>query len=148
MTAINSSASIDKCVYSFDQIMETHEGMKIYIANAKAALSASLGRFFYTRPALKRAGLVLLLYCGPPLVAAIFSAAIPIGGIWALMLTSLFWGMGAERAAVEWDDVFSLPPLSAFAFWRWHGLEKKRFLAALAALLAGWAVTVAEAVLL
>lgn len=125
--------------------------MKNYIENAKAALSASLGRFFYmlfyTRPAMKRASLVLILYSVPPLVSALFSAAVEVGSVWALMVVSLFWGMGAERASIEWDDIFSLPPISAFAFWRWHGLEKKRFLSALAALAAGWVATVALTVL-
>lgn len=121
--------------------------MNNLIARAKAVLSASLGRFFYTRPALKRAGLAIVLYSLPPLIAAAFSAQTVVGGVWALMLLYLFWGMGAERASVEWDDVFSLPPASAFAFWRWHGLEKKRFFAAAIALGAGWLLTAALAVL-
>jgi len=121
--------------------------MNISIAKAKAALSASLGRFFYaifnSRPALKRASLVAALYLVPALLAAPFSAAVLVGGIWALMLLAVFWGMGAERAATDWDRVFSLPPVSSFAFWRWHGLEKKRFLAVIAVLCAGWLSTAA-----
>lgn len=120
--------------------------MNNLIARAKAALSASLGRFFYTRPALKRAGLVALLYSAPLLTADLFSEAAVVGAVWALMLLSLFWGMGAERASVEWDDVFSLPPVGSFAFWRWHGLEKKRFLAVIAALASAWVVTAVSAV--
>lgn len=125
--------------------------MKNVIARAKAALSASLGRFFYTffntRPALKRAALITGLYAVPTLAAALVSSAVLVGGIWALMLLALFWGMGAERAATEWDSIFSLPPLSAFAFWRWHGLEKKRFTAVLATLATGWLITASLAVL-
>ena len=121
--------------------------MNNLIAKAKAALSASLGRFFYTRPALKRAGLLAALYTVPTLVAAPMFSAVLIGSIWALVLLALFWGMGAERASTEWDAVFSLPRLSAFAFWRWHELEKKRFFAVFAALSVAWLLTFALAVL-
>ncbi len=125
--------------------------MNNLIANAKAALSVSLGRFFYaifnTRPALKRACLVAVLYSVPTVLAALFSVAALVVGVWALMLLAVFWGMGAERAAIEWDKTFSLPPLSAFAFWRWHGLEKKRFIAVIVALSAMWLSTAAIQVL-
>lgn len=110
---------------------------KIYVL-VKAALSASLGRFFYTRPALKRGGLVLAILVVPTLAGYLVDISIlSVAAIWAPIVAALFLGMGAERAAIDWDPVFSLPPVSAFAFWRWHALEKKRFLAALSAVVVG-----------
>ncbi len=121
--------------------------MKNSIARVKAALSVCLGRFFYTRPSLKRAALIAALYAAPTLAGVLAVSAVLVGAVWALILLALFWGMGAERAATEWDSMFSLPPLSAFAFWRWHGLEKKRFIAVFATLATGWLVTISLAVL-
>jgi hypothetical protein len=117
--------------------------MKNLFTRFIAALSAGWSRFFYavfnSRPGLKRGALVLVLYAGFSVpVMFVFGWLAPI---WALMLLALFWGMGAERASLEWDPVFALPPLSAFAFWRWHALEKKRFIAVLLALGGGVAAT-------
>lgn len=105
-------------------------------------LGRLLNALFHTRPALKRGGLVLVLYSVPVCLAALLSApTIVVGVVWALALLMLFLGMGAERAATDWDPVFALPPLKSFAFWRWHALEKKRFLAAVSALGGGIAVS-------
>lgn len=109
---------------------------------SKAAFGKTISRFFHslfhTRPGLKRGVLVLLLF----IVVVVPSAFLPVdalqvSGLWAAMLLMLFLGMGAERAAIEWSPVFALPPISTFAFWRWHALEKKRFLAVLCALAVG-----------
>ena len=111
---------------------------------------AVTGRFFYRRPALKRGMLALALYGVPVLTAAILpfpGVILTIGAAWALALFMLFLGMGAERAALDWGPVFALPPLKSFAFWRWHALEKKRFLAVLLALATGLASTVLPGIL-
>lgn len=112
--------------------------MKNLLTRVKAALGMRGSRFFHalflTRPGLRRAALVLALYAAGAALAALMLASAGLALIWALVLLALFWGMGAERAALEWDPVFSLPPVSAFAFWRWHALEKKRFVATLLAL--------------
>jgi len=95
---------------------------------------ADAGRFFYglfhIRPSLKRG---VLAFCLCVAVAAPFAIVdLPaVAPAWAAMLATLFLGMGAERAALEWDDMFALPPIHTFAFWRWHALERKRFLAAI-----------------
>ena len=96
----------------------------------------SVGRFFYARPALKRGLFAFGLFAiiGLP-VAAIGVPA--LSGIWGAALFALFLGMGAERASLEWDPVFALPPVRNFAFWQWHGLEKKRFIAVVVALSTG-----------
>ncbi len=100
--------------------------MKKHILAAKAAVVAAIGRFFYTRPACKRGVLVAGLM-GPFVVLAHIVAAPLLAVAAAVFLLALFWGMAAERAATDWDPVFSLPPVSAFAFWRWQPLERKRF---------------------
>lgn len=111
--------------------------MKKRLLAAKAAFTAALkgflGRFFYTRPALKRGVLVVGLM-GPFVVLGHAVAAPLLSVCVAVVLLALFWGMGAERAATDWDPVFSLPPVSAFAFWHWQPLERKRFYAVLFAL--------------
>ncbi|WP_262694490.1 hypothetical protein [Kordiimonas aquimaris] len=115
--------------------------VRIYTVS-KAAVGKTISRFFYalfhTRPGLKRGALVLLLFAAVVVPFSVFSGQmLYVSGLWALMLFALFLGMGAERAAIEWSPVFALPPISAFAFWRWHALEKKRFLAVLTALAVG-----------
>lgn len=104
--------------------------------NIYLKLKAAIGRFFYVRPALKRAFLVLALFL--PFAAVSHLAGVPDISVWAaVFLLALFWGMGAERATIDWDPVFSLPPVKSFAFWRWHPLERKRFNAVLLALASG-----------
>ena len=97
---------------------------------------ANLGRMLDHRPALKRGLLVLLLFA----VLAVPLTAL-FGGwatfVWALMLAAVFIGLGAERDSTDWDAVFALPALRHFKFWRWHGLERKRYVAVLAALALG-----------
>jgi len=99
-----------------------------------------VGRFFYAqthrRSALKRGLFSFGLYGAIALPAAIIGMPV-LAAFWALALLTLFLGMGAERASLEWDPVFALPPARNFAFWRWHALEKKRFLAVLFALASG-----------
>lgn len=98
--------------------------------NIYLKLKAAIGRFFYVRPALKRATLVLSLFL--PFAAASHLVGVPGISAWAaVFLLALFWGMGAERTAIDWDPLFSLPPLKSFAFWRWQPLERKRFSAVL-----------------
>ncbi len=121
--------------------------MKQLLLSAKAVLGKTLGRFFYvlfhTRPALKRGALSLFLYAVPTAVAAAGPVSLStFGTFWAFGLLMLFWGMGAERAATDWDPVFFLPHPRSFAFWHWHALEKKRFLAAIMALVSGVASVV------
>ncbi len=100
--------------------------MKKRFLSAKAAVAAAIGRFFYVRPALKRAILVLMLFL--PFAAVSHLVAVPgIAVCAAVFLLAFFWGMGAERAALDWDPVFSLPPVKSIAFWRWQPLERKRF---------------------
>ena len=120
--------------------------MKKMIRSAKAALGAALGRFFYTRPAFKRALLAVALWA-PSILVQLMVGSNEIGLAWALLLAAFFWGMGAERAALDWDPVFSLPLLRSFAFWRWQPLERKRFLALAATLLTGGLVSLAWGVL-
>lgn len=116
-------------------------------ARSSSLLKAAVGRFFYVHPVLKRAGLVFALLL---LVLVPLGTFAVVGGdtLFALMLTclmimwcaflfGLFLGLGAERASVDWDNVFALPPLRAFAFWRWHAIERKRFLGVLGALFFG-----------
>lgn len=112
-----------------------------------AATASAIGRFFYTRPALKRGALALglqqlvlvplglLANAADPGLMDVWAAL--IGLQWSVFLIGLFWGMGAERAATDWDSVFALPPLRSFDFWCWHALEKKRFSAVLVALCSG-----------
>ena len=128
------------------------DGLMRLSAFLLVSLKSGLGRFFYTRPALKRFALVVGLHSvvlvplvlletfGGPGLLALWLVLAFLG--WSLFLLGLFWGFGAERAATEWDDVFALPPLSSLAFWRWHALEKKRFCAVLAALGTGLVVAV------
>lgn len=108
-------------------------------APIKRAVSRIFTATFNTRPGLKRGALMLILFAfvAMPVCIVVPDAALSASGIWALMLVCLFLGMGAERAAVEWSPTFALPPLSAFAFWRWHALEKKRFVCAVLALALG-----------
>lgn len=117
------------------------------LRSIRAAMASTIGRFFYARPALKRGALALVLQqlVVLPLVLAASGAGIGLVDIfaallclnWTVFLMGVFWGMGAERAALDWDDVFALPPLKAFDFWHWHALEKKRFIAVLVALMLG-----------
>lgn len=105
----------------------------------------SVGRFFYTRPALKRGAFAFGLFAviGLPVAAV----GVPmLSGLWAVALLALFLGLGAERASLEWDPVFALPPVRNFAFWRWHGLEKKRFTAVIVALGIGLLLSLGGAV--
>jgi len=102
----------------------------------------TLSSFFAGRPALTRAWLVFALYGLLALPAVLLGTLLPAVA-WALFLAALFWGMGAERASLEWDAVFTLPSPGSFAFWRWHALERKRFLSALAALVTGLFLSVA-----
>lgn len=104
--------------------------MKQKIASLRAAVAGSIRRFFNSRPTSKRVGLLVMLIL-PGFGLALLVGNTALATLWALLLLSLFWGMGAERAALEWDATFSLPPISAFAFWRWQPLEKKRFMATL-----------------
>lgn len=106
--------------------------MKQKIASLRAAVAAAIRRFFNSRPTSKRVGLVVMLLL-PGFGLAWLIGNTALATLWALMLLSLFWGMGAERAALEWDATFSLPPVGAFVFWRWQPLEKKRFVAVLVA---------------
>jgi hypothetical protein len=108
---------------------------------------SSIGRFFYTRPALKRGALALVLQQLVVLPLGLIAAGSGVGLVdiwaalvslqWTIFLVGLFWGMGAERASTEWDGTFALPPLKSFDFWRWHALEKKRFMAVLVSLMGG-----------
>jgi len=102
----------------------------------RAFMTRRLHRFssvFTLRPALRRAGLVFGLYAVLALPMVLLGFLLP-AGLWAVFLTALFLGLGAERASLEWDATFALPPVRSFAFWRWQALERKRFLGALAAL--------------
>ncbi len=112
-----------------------------------SSLKAALGRFFYSHPTLKRAGLVFALQLVVLIPLGIF-AAVGSDALFALMLTclmimwcafliGLFLGLGAERASMDWDSIFALPPVRAFAFWRWHAIERKRFLGVLGAIFLG-----------
>ena len=109
----------------------------------KRAVNRTFTIIFNTRPGLKRGALVLTLFAlvAVPACVVVPHAALSVSVVWALVLFALFLGMGAERAAVEWSPTFALPPLGAFAFWRWHTLEKKRFIAVIAALVLGLVVT-------
>ncbi|WP_262689776.1 hypothetical protein [Kordiimonas aestuarii] len=120
-------------------------------ASPVAALKGVAARFFYTRPALKRGALVLALQLVVLLPLSFFAlkggqGIVPLAltlfmFIWCAFLFGLFLGMAAERAATDWDDVFALPPLNAFLFWRWHALERRRFMAVAGALLLGLYIT-------
>ena len=110
--------------------------MKQFFLSVKAAVGGAFSRFFYSRPAAKRVLLVTLLWLPSMLVDLVLGQAFA-APLWALMLVTLLLGMGAERAALEWDPFFSLPPLKSFAFWRWQPLERKRFIAAVASLATG-----------
>ncbi len=123
------------------------------ITSPFSALGFTLGRFFYQRPALKRAALALALQqlVLLPLVSVATSAAgvvfafwvVLLGLAWTFFLFGLFWGMAAERASTEWDSIFSLPTARSFLPWRWHALERKRFLAVSCALAAGLLLSLA-----
>lgn len=105
-----------------------------------ARANALFHQFFAARPATKRVLLVILLF-GIPLVFAhlILSTLAPlVTAQLAMLLMGTFLGMGAERASTDWDDFFALPPLSAFAVWRWYPIERKRFSAAIGAILVLW----------
>ncbi|WP_417451272.1 hypothetical protein [Kordiimonas sp.] len=122
-----------------------------WVALPRAELKGAVARFFYTRPALKRGALVLGLQLVVLLPLSFF--ALSGGGgllaltltllmfVWCAFLFGLFLGMAAERAATDWGDIFALPPLGAFLFWRWHALEKKRFISVMASLLFGLYIT-------
>lgn len=110
----------------------------------RAAMVSAIGRFFHARPVLKRALLALMLQqvLLVPLLALPGGGLVPpiamlMGLMWSAFLLGLFWGMGAERAALDWDAVFNLPPARSFHFWGWHALEKRRFLGVVVALLVG-----------
>lgn len=125
------------------------------ITSPFTALGFTLGRFFYPRPALKRAALALALQqlvllplgCltagGPTIILAFW--VLLIGLAWTFFLFGLFWGMAAERASTEWDSIFALPTAQSFMPWRWHALERKRFLAVTFALAAGLLASLAGA---
>ncbi len=117
------------------------------ITSPFTALGFTLGRFFYPRPALKRAALALALQqivllplsCltagGPTIILAFW--VLLLGLAWTFFLFGLFWGMAAERASTEWDSIFALPTAQSFMPWRWHAFERKRFLTVTCALSAG-----------
>lgn len=98
------------------------------------------------RPALKR-GLLAFLLALPVSLALSLVGLASLAPVWAFMLAFLFLGLGAERHALEWDSTFALPHLGAFAFWHWHALERKRFLAAVFGLMAATVTAVTVGVL-
>ncbi len=106
-----------------------------------------VGRIFYAqtqmRPGFRRGLFALGLYAAIAVPAAIVGAQV-LACVWAAGLFMLFLGMGAERASLDWDPVLALPPVRSFAFWRWHALERKRFLAVLVALSFGLILSLAE----
>jgi len=112
------------------------------LAKVRAQLTAS----FYSRPALKRGLLVFGLFTALALPLGLLAGQWGVVA-WALVLAALFLGMGAERASTDWSEVFALPALRNFAFWRWHALERKRYVAALTALAIGFACSMALALL-
>lgn len=107
-------------------------------------ISSGMHRFFSARPAAKRILLVALVFGIPviavhllmPLLAPLVTAQL------AVLLIGAFLGMGAERASTDWDDFFALPPLSAFAVWRWYPIERMRFLAAISSIFVLWVISV------
>ena len=112
-----------------------------------AALKAAVSRFFYSHPAMKRGALVLVLQLVVLLPLSFITLSAGAGllalsltlfmFVWCAFLLGVFLGMAAERAATDWDAIFALPPLRAFLFWRWHTLERKRFMAVVGALCLG-----------
>lgn len=112
-----------------------------------AAVTSGVGRFFYRRPALKRALLAFILQQVVLVPFALLGGHTSLGFVhlaasffcvgWTAFLFGVFWGMGAERASVEWDSVFALPTVASFRVWRWHALERKRFFAVIMALSTG-----------
>ncbi|MEX0300285.1 MAG: hypothetical protein AB3N28_14520 [Kordiimonas sp.] len=99
-----------------------------------------MSRFFYVqtqmRPGLRRGLFAFGLYAAIAVPAEV--VGVPVLAIgWATALFMLFLGMGAERSSLDWDPFFALPPARSFAFWRWHALEKKRFVAVVLALFFG-----------
>ena len=102
-----------------------------HIAAARLKILAVL----YSRPALKR-GLLALLLFAPLALLLIFIFNALAAAVWGLVLAAVFLGLGAERASTDWDEVFALPALRNFAFWRWHPLERKRYFAVLTAIIA------------
>lgn len=120
------------------------ERLAAFTDRITVAMLSVIGRFFHAHPAVKRALLALLLQQALliPLLALPDGGLVPplamlMGLMWSAFLLGLFWGMGAERAALHWDAVFALPPARSFHFWGWHALEKRRFLGVIVALLAG-----------
>ncbi|MBL4838484.1 MAG: hypothetical protein JKY34_12990 [Kordiimonadaceae bacterium] len=109
-----------------------------------AARLTSVGRFFvaqfHSRPVLKRGLFALGLFASVGVPAAVIGVPV-LAVVWAGAVFTLFLGMGAERASLEWGPVIALPPARSFAFWRWHTLEKKRFFAVLVALAVGLLVS-------
>ena len=106
------------------------------LSTFSAKISGVLSGALYSRPALKRGLLVLLLFGVPALpLTVLFGAFAP--ATWGLVLGAVFLGLGAERASTDWDDMFALPAPRNFKFWHWHALERKRYLAVLAALITG-----------
>lgn len=92
-------------------------------------IKAAIGRFFFAQPVLKRGLLAGALYSpvfGIQFIAP--GAPVCLGVVVGVGLVAVFLGIGAERAATEWDKTFSLPPIGAFAFWRWQPAERRRFI--------------------